>query len=166
MSTIKRPISTVKRQENNECLWKFFEVINSHYAKNQIKKTSKETTLLLIRCMLDLLSQLDSSAFSPTEKVCLETSNAYWLGNAQELELVMLLLCPLIDSKIHYRTPQQKDHRLACVAQVLSINKDHFDDLPEFFENIHLAGLPITIILKTTSSYFSQIPELKDYTCH
>lgn len=152
-------MSAVKRDENNEILWGFFETINFHYVENQVSKSSKETNVLLIQCMLDLLRQLDPLAFSPTEKVSLQTAHAYWLENTQELEPVMLLLCALIESKIHYRAPQH-DHRLLCVAQVLSIDKDYFDDMPEFLENIHLAGLPIENILKTARRCFSHISDL------
>ncbi|MGL4667913.1 MAG: hypothetical protein ACRCWR_08280 [Saezia sp.] len=154
-------IDAVKRQENNGRLWNSFEIINAYYATKPALKSSQETTLLFIQCMFNLLDQLDSRLFLTSEKDCLQTARTYWLDNAKELGSTLISLCNLIESKINYRAPQEQDNRLMCLSQILSIDKDYFDEFPEFLENIHLAGLPIETIQKTISNCFKHIPELK-----
>jgi len=146
--------------ENNADLWNSFQIINSYYAKRPTAKSSEMTALPAVQCMLGLLNQLEINSFSSFEKSCLQTAHAYWLKNAKELEVDMISQCNTLEAQIDYRA-QQKNHHQICLTQVLSIDKDHFDDLPEFFENIHLAGLPIKTILKTIGHHFNHISELK-----
>ena len=153
-------INAVKQLDNNASLWRVFEVIKAHYAKTPIDNTSEAASLLPVQCMLSLLSLLDYAAYSSFEKSCLQTAQTYWLENAKELESDMMQQCNTLATQIDYRSKQQ-NYRKICLAQVLSIDSDHFNDLPDFFETIYLAGLPVDTILETVRCCFAHISELE-----
>lgn len=141
-------------QQENNLLWATFETIKQYYAQNSRQLTAQEITLTFIRCMLDLVEQVIDGQAAPTEKLCHQAAQAYWLQEDKEIAPVLLLLNNIIESKISYHHTTD-DNRLSCISQVLSFDNDHLDDFPDFLERIKHAGLPVNNILVTIKKHFS-----------
>lgn len=140
-------------QQENSLLWTTFETIKQHYAQNSRHSNTQEITLTFIRCMLDLVEQVINGQTAPTEKLCHQAAQAYWLQEDKEITPVLLSLNNIIESKISYRHTAD-DNRLSCISQILSFDNDHLDDFPDFLERINHAGLPVNNILAIVKKHF------------
>lgn len=146
---------------NNEPLWQAFNIIRNHYtgiAQNTPQYV--QGTQLIVKCMLDLLDQIDNSQLSADEKVGLSAAKAYWLNGKKELPSMLMSLSKNIQAQITYRSPAI-DNRMACIIQVLSVDNDHGNDFSQFLENIYHAGLCEKAILATVKKNFDFLPELQ-----
>ncbi|RUS66756.1 hypothetical protein CUZ56_01547 [Saezia sanguinis] len=161
---VMHPHDAKKPRSSQDPLWNVFDIIQHYFYREDgsVNHDDQQATKLVINCMFDLLARLQPDELTAHEKVGIFAAQQYWLQGANELAPLMISISNAIESKITYRRPAV-DNRLSCVMQILSVDSDHFNDFPEFLENIRYAGLTDNEIVAVVGKHFSFIPQVKAF---